>query len=214
MSQQSQQDSGQKPSSPLPVDVHPESLSRLSPVNRETLTEKCKASYDEMVKLRAQGKNLAGLVGPSGIWIRIPVWGEHVAELNRYLRNEIGLEPRLSELAILASAREMDSQFEWTMHEPEALRVGIAQEVIDTVKFRRPVADMPETEAAIVELARETLGAKKLSAATYARALGIFGEMGLLNLMALMANYATSAIMLTAFDQQLRADQTPLLPLP
>jgi hypothetical protein len=37
--------------------------------------------------------------------------------------------------------------------------------------------------------------------------------MGLLNLMALMANYATSAIMLTAFDQQLRADQEPLMPV-
>ncbi len=200
------------PARTLPADIDTESLSRLSPVDRESLTEKCKASYDQMVKLRAEGKNLAGLVGPSGIWIRIPVWGEHVAELNSYLRNKIGLEPRLSELAILASAREMDSQFEWTMHEPEALRAGVPQHVIDVVKFRRPVSGLSATETAIVELARETLGAKKLSATTYARALAVFGEMGLLNLMALMANYATSAIMLTAFDQQLRADQEPLMP--
>ncbi|MFM9971876.1 MAG: carboxymuconolactone decarboxylase family protein [Burkholderiales bacterium] len=205
----------QQPNLPsvLPPDIHPESLSRLSPVNRDSLTEKCKSSYDDMVRLRAEGKNLAGLIGPSGIWIRIPVWGEHVSELNHYLRHNIDLEPRLSELAILASAREMDSQFEWTMHEPEALRVGVTQEVLDVVKFRKPISGMTEIEAVIVELARETLGAKKLSSATYARAIGIFGEMGLLNLMALMANYATSAIMLTAVDQQLRPDQKPLMPV-
>lgn len=196
----------------LSPDIHPESLSRLSPVDRATLTDKCKASYDEMVRLRAEGKNLAGLVGPSGIWIRIPVWGEHVSELNQYLRNKIGLEPRLSELAILASAREMNSQFEWTMHEPEALRVGVSAHVVEVVKFRKPISGLTDTEAVIVELARETLGAKKLSAQTYARAKAIFGEMGLINLMALMANYATSAIMLTAVDQQLRPDQTPLMP--
>ncbi len=199
----------------LPPDIHPESLSRLSPVDRASLTDKCKASYDEMVRLRAEGKNLAGLIGPSGIWIRIPVWGEHVAELNQYLRHHIGLEPRLSELAILASAREMSSQFEWTMHEPEALRVGVQAATIDVVKYRKPITDdsgLSETEEVIVRLARETLGDKKLSAGTYARALAIFGEMGLVNLMALMANYATSAIMLTAVDQQLRADQTPLMP--
>jgi 4-carboxymuconolactone decarboxylase len=202
-----------RPAPGLPPDIHPESLSRLSPVDRDTLTEKCKASYDDMVRQRAEGRNLAGLVGPSGIWIRIPVWGEQVAELNRYLRNDIGLAPRLSEIAILASAREMDSQFEWTMHEPEALRVGVEREVVEVIKFRKSVSGMMETDAVIVLLARETLGAKKLSASTYARALGIFGEMGLLNLMALMANYATSAIMLTAFDQQLRADQEPLMPV-
>ena len=196
----------------LPTDINPESLSRLSPVNRESLTEKCKSSYDDMVRLRAEGKNLAGLIGPSGIWIRIPVWGEHVSELNHYLRNKIDLEPRLNELAILASAREMDSQFEWTMHEPEALRVGVTQEVIDVVKFRNPVSGVAEKEAVIIELARETLGAKKLSSSTYARAIGLFGEMGLLKLMALMANYATSAIMLIAVDQQLRPDQKPLMP--
>jgi 4-carboxymuconolactone decarboxylase len=106
----------------------------------------------------------------------------------------------------------MDSQFEWTMHEPEALRVGVTQEVIDVVKFRNPVSGVAEKEAVIIELARETLGAKKLSSSTYARAIGLFGEMGLLNLMALMANYATSAIMLTAVDQQLRPDQNPLMP--
>ena len=41
--------------------------------------------------------------------------------LNRYLRFEAGFTPRMREIAILATAREMDSQFEWCAHEPEAL---------------------------------------------------------------------------------------------
>ena len=90
--------------------------------------------------------------------------------------------------------------------------MGVSAHVVEVVKFRKPISGLTETEAVIVELARETLGAKKLSAQTYARAKAFFGEMGLINLMALMANYATSAIMLTAVDQQLRPDQTPLMP--
>ena len=44
--------------------------------------------------------------------------------MNRYLRNKSGIEPRLRELAILATARELDSQFEWAAHEDEAQARG------------------------------------------------------------------------------------------
>jgi 4-carboxymuconolactone decarboxylase len=64
----------------------------------------------------------------------------------------------------------------------------------------------------IIELAREALGAKKVCSQTYVRAMNIFGENGLLNLVTLMANYALTAIVLCLVDQQLHDGQTPLLP--
>ena len=43
-------------------------------------------------------------------------------------------------MAILVTAREIDSQFEWTAHEPVALKEGLSQEIIDIVKYRKSVA--------------------------------------------------------------------------
>ena len=155
---------------------------------------------------------MAGVNGPFGIWIRIPTLGDCVAKTNRYLRTETGLGWMLTELAILATAREMESQFEWTMPEPEAIKAGLTPDTIDIVKHRRDTAVLPEKERAIVDIAREAIGKNKVSSQTYQRANQLFGESVLLNLVALIGNYAMSAIALAVFDQQLRPDQAPLLP--
>jgi hypothetical protein len=44
--------------------------------------------------------------------------------------------------------------------------------------------------------------------------LRVFGQTAVVNITALMANYALTAVMLTAFDQQLHEGKKPLLPLP
>jgi 4-carboxymuconolactone decarboxylase len=44
---------------------------------------------------------------------------------------------------------------------------------------------------------------------TFARALTLFGRRKLVDLVALMGNYAATAAMLTAFDMQLDPDQPP-----
>ncbi len=194
----------------LPADIRPESLSRLGPIHRDALGEEGRTAYDALSC--PDGKTLAGLKGPGGIWLRLPGAGYPINETTRILRSEIGLDPRLTELAILAAAREMDSQFEWTLHEPVARQKGLSEKIIDVVKQRKSIADLPETESVIIELARATIGEKKVSSQTYARALTLFGETGLLNLVSLMANYAMTAIVLCLVDQQLPEGQTPLLP--
>jgi len=55
-------------------------------------------------------------------------------------------------------------------------------------------------------------GARKVSAQTYAAALKQFGRRGLVDLVALMANYAGTAAILTAFDMQLDPGTKPGLP--
>src|SRR4051794_23964621 len=69
--------------------------------------------------------------------------------VNQYLRHESGLGARLRELAILATARELDSQFEWAAHEKEALRAGVPAEVIDTIKHRRDLAALDPADAVV-----------------------------------------------------------------
>ncbi len=196
----------------LPKDIHPESRSRLPLPKREALDEQGKRVYDSVLDPRRP--TLAGFQGPAGIWLHSPRVGEPIREMNRILRTEVPLEPRLRELAILVTSRELDNQFEWTAHEPVALKEGLDPKIIDVVKFRKAVSGAAEKETAIIGFGRELFRDRKVRPETYAEMVRVFGQTAVVNITALMANYALTAVMLTAFDQQLHEGRKPLLPLP
>src|SRR5437899_1279550 len=150
----------------LSKDIYPESRSRLPLPKREALDEQGKRVYDSV--LDPKRPTLAGFQGPAGIWLHSPRVGEPFREMNRILRNEVPLAPRLRELAILVTAREFDNQFEWTAHEPVALKEGLDPRVLDTVKFRKAVSEVPEKEAAIIAFGRQLLRDRNVQADTYA----------------------------------------------
>ena len=203
---------GGRSANPLPQDVHPESLSRIPLIQREGMDVEGKRIYDIFVG--PQTRTLAGLQGPYGIWLHSPQVGEHLLAASQYLRFRTDLGRRLTELATLVVARELDNQFEWSAHEPEALKEGLEQNIIDVVKSRKDVAGLGEKEAVIIRMGRELFRQKKLSPQTYAQAVRLFGKQGMVNLSALMGHYSMIALMLNTFDQQLRPDMKPLLPIP
>jgi 4-carboxymuconolactone decarboxylase len=110
--------------------------------------------------------------------------------------------------------RELDSQYIWTSHEPQARQVGVSQAAIDAVKHRRPLAGLGEKESIIIQLGREAVGQHKVSSETFSRALKLLGRQGLVNVVALMGNYAANAILLNTVDQQMDPGVTPRLPIP
>ena len=123
----------------LPADVYPETLSRLPPLKRETLNEAQQKAYDALTAPRSGRLNLAGIKGPGGVILRMPKLAKPLGDVNRVLRSELGLDARLVELTILATAREMQSQFEWAMHEPVALEVGVPAATIDMIRHGKPL---------------------------------------------------------------------------
>lgn len=195
----------------MPSDIDPQSGFRLPLPNREDLDEVGKAHYD---RVAAPGASIAGLQGPSGIGLYSPKAAAHARALNRYLRFESGISPRLREIAILTTAREMDSQFEWSAHEPEALKEGVEPGVIDVIKHRKPTAGLDETDAVIIELGRQIFRDHRVTPETFAKAKARFGANKLVELVMLMGNYASTAALLIAVDMQLHPGQKPLLPVP
>src|SRR5215470_13895448 len=195
----------------MPSDIDPQSGFRLPLPKREDLDEVGKRHYD---RVGAPGASIAGLKGPSGIGLYSPKAAEHARALNRYLRFEAGFTPRVREIAILTTAREMDSQFEWVAHEPEALKEGVEPRVIDVIKYRKPTDGLDETDATVIELGRQIWRDHKVTSQTFAKAKDLFGPNKLVDLVLLMGNYAGTAALLTAFDMQLHAGKKPLLPIP
>lgn len=195
----------------LPKDIYPESGFRLPLPKRDDMDEEGKRMYDKMAS--AGGRALAGLRGPLGIDLHNPKLAELEQSLNHYLRFDAGFSGRIRELAILVTAREMDSRFEWAAHEAMALKEGLPRETIDIVKYRKSISGISEVETVIIEFGREMFGKRKVTSETFARALTIFGTKQLVNLVALMACYSAAAAKLCAFDNQIVPDQ-PILPVP
>lgn len=154
--------------------VDPQSGFRLPLPKREDLDDLGKKLYDQYATPNPQ--SLAGLRGPAGIRLYSPLEAEHESIHNHYLRFDAGFSPRIRELAILVSAREADSQFEWAAHEPAARKAGLDPKIIDIVRFRKSPAGLPETETVIIQLGREMFGQKKVSSETFARALKILAR--------------------------------------
>ena len=195
----------------MPSDIDPQSGFRLPLPKREDFDEAGKRYYD---RVSAPGASIVGLQGPSGIHLYRPKAAEHARALNRYLRYEAGFTPRVREIAILTTAREMDSQFEWCAHEPEALKEGIEPSVIDVIKHRKSTAGLGETDAAVIELGRQLFRDHRVTSETFARVKALFGPHKLVELVMLMGNYAGTAALLAAVDMQLHPGRKPLLPIP
>src|ERR1700733_11561137 len=96
--------------STLPPDVYPDSRNRLPQITREELDGLGQELYDEIV---GDSRSFAGLIGPGGIRLRAPACARVMRPASLYLRFEAGLDPRLAEVAVLATARENDQDFEW-----------------------------------------------------------------------------------------------------
>ena len=179
---------------------------------RDQLDVAGQRTYDSLAD--PEGRTIRGLRGPGGIILHSPELSRRARPLNRYLRHEAGLGGRVRELAILTTARELDSQFEWAAQEPEALGEGISREIIEVIKHRKDTGGLDEADAIVIELGRQIFGARNVTSATFARALRQFGRRTLVDLVALMGNYAGTAALLIAFDMQLDPSQPPPLPQP
>ena len=196
--------SSQASAGTLPKDIYPETGNRFPAIKREELNDAGKKLYD--------ARGVVDAFGPGAIRLYSPPVVEAMTGLNDYLRRKSGLEPRLVELAILVTAREMDSEYVWTAHEPPAQKAGLAQEIIDTVKYRRPLTKLGEKEAVIVQLGRDAISKHKVGSDTFARAVKLFGNQGVVNIVSLMGNYASCTILLNVSAHHGR--DKSLLPIP
>jgi 4-carboxymuconolactone decarboxylase len=201
-------------SRPLPKDVYADSRNRLPLPKREDMDDAGKQVFDQVS--REERLTVSDPMTKRSVRLYSPRLAGPEDEVQRHLKYDIGLSDRLLEIAVLVTAREMDSQYEWTEWEtygrdPNDPR-HIEPAIIDMIKYRKPVAGLGEKETAIINLGREMLGQGKVSSETFADALRLFDRKGIVDVVWVMASYSAAASELTAFDQHLKEGQKPLLP--
>jgi 4-carboxymuconolactone decarboxylase len=198
-----------------PADIDPESGNRLPLPNREEFTGADQKIFDDIMAAQRGGLSDREKERPLAR-MHSPGVSKGLAEAHHYLKYETTLGDRLTTIAVLTTSRELTNQFEWTQWEEHA-RVPkdsryVEPKVIDAIKFCRPVSDLDPKDAAVISFGRELFGARKVSPATFAQVLQLFGRRGTVDLEELMGLYAATSNELVAYDQQLHAGQKPLLP--
>lgn len=112
------------------------------------------------------------------------------------------LDAHARELAILVACRETNYTLEWNAHEPAARTAGVDANVIDVVRRDQALTGLADKDAAVIRFGRELLRDRKMSSATFAQAVELFGEHGAMDLVAVMSTYAVSGFYAIAVDER------------
>ena len=89
--------------------------------------------------------------GPFNVWMRSPDLGNRLQNVGEYIRHRTSLPLRLNEFAILITAREWTSQYEWYAHYPLAMKAGLDAKVADELALGKRPSAMSDDEAAVYE---------------------------------------------------------------
>ena len=202
----------------MPPDIQEDSWARLPTVDRDTLSADDQRRFDVVVN--PESRYATGLRGPIGMWMNSPRMAEHMFPASTYLRfgADGQRDQRLTELAILTTVSELGSQYVWTAHEPTARKAGLEEEIIELLRFRRPLEaidalpGLGEIEHTIVRVARELVNAPKVSADAFVPAQRLFGDTGVMDLAGLVGFYTTINYTVKTFDVQRTPGSMLLLP--
>jgi 4-carboxymuconolactone decarboxylase len=134
--------------------------------------------------------------GPFVPLLRSPELMLRAKEMGDYLRYRSALPPRLSELAILLTARAWSQNVEWEIHHPEAIKAGLAASTIDAIASGRRPDRLAADEAAVYDVTTQLEQSKKVDDATYARAVALLGARGVVDLVGINGYYTLLAMIL------------------
>jgi 4-carboxymuconolactone decarboxylase len=186
-----------------------EEITRFAPLKAEELTPPQKAWADDIA---VPPRNAKFGNPPYRAYIRSPDLARRLSALSDYLRWNTSLSPRLSELAILITAREWTAQYEWFAHYPLALKGGLDPKVADAIAAGKRPDTMKDDEAALYDLATALYRDRKVSDAVYKAALEKFGERGIMDIIGIIGYY--DLVSMTLITMQAVPPNDSVKPLP
>ena len=169
-------------------------------------------SYIENLQKPPRNNTTALQNPPFKVYLRSPELAKKLEEVSDFVRWESGQPPRLTELAILMTARQWSNQWIWRGHYRAAVRGGLDPSVgADIAAGKRPEKMKPD-ETILYNYATEMYRDKAVSDPTFAAAVKAFGEKGLIDLVATMGYYDIVAMtLITAKAVAPKEDDVPQL---
>jgi 4-carboxymuconolactone decarboxylase len=193
----------------LPQMARADDIVRFAPLKAEELNPAQKAWADAIT---APPRNAKFTNPPYRAYIRSPDLAPRLTALTEYLRWNTSLPPRLSEMAILITARQWTAQYEWFAHYPLAIKGGLDPKILSAIAQGKRPDNMKDDEAALYDLAMALYRDKKFSDPVYKAALEKFGERGIMDIIGIIGYY--DLVSMTLITMQAGAPNDSVAPLP
>jgi 4-carboxymuconolactone decarboxylase len=175
------------------------------PVLDEAQMNEAQRSLLEAIRSGPRGKSVTPR-GPFAVWLHAPEFGHLAQALGGHCRYKTALEPRLSEFAILCTARLWKAQYEWFAHAPMAEKAGVKTKTIADLRAGREPKAAAKDERAIYAFVRELYKTNRVSDRTYKRVHAALGDAGTVELVGILGYYVMISMTLNVFRMMPPAD--------
>lgn len=140
----------------------------------------------EMVKSGPRG----GVRGPFAAMIRSPEFAVRAQELGAHVRFRSCLNDRVREVVICTTAAALKAQYEWFAHARIAVEAGVDDATLEAIRNGLTPRGLPDDEAMAHAFTHELMETKRVSDDTYAKAVALFGEEGIVEIVGACGYYS------------------------
>jgi 4-carboxymuconolactone decarboxylase len=159
----------------------------------------------EALRAGPRGKSITPR-GPFAVWLHAPEFGQLAQALGAHCRYNTALPPRLSEFAILCTARAWRAQYEWFAHAPMAEKAGVRPKTIEHLRAGREPKTAPKDERAIYAFVHELYKSRRVSDRAYKRVHAFLGDRAMVELVGILGYYVLISMTLNVFRMLPPAD--------
>ena len=181
-------------------------MARIPDVSREELSAEEQGYYDEIVESRG------GIRGPYGVLLHSPKLAACVAATGTYVRFEGDMDNALREVVVIATAREIKSQYEFAAHARLARAAGVSEDTIQGIAKGTAPDGLSGDESLVVRYVHELLRDHNVSGATFDAVKDRFGVKGTVELTGLIGHYMLVGQVLAAFAVELTEGMVAEIP--
>ncbi len=168
---------------------------RIKLLSPEEMSPEQKQTYDEAIAGK-RGRPPA----PMMAWLNSPEMARHATRLGEVLRFDTIFPAKLSEIAILVTARHWTSHYEWFAHKRLALQGGMDPKIADDIRDRRtPAFDDPKAKM-IYDVAKSLHEGHGLTQALYDEAVEVLTLRGVVEVIGLCGYYTMVSMTLNTFE--------------
>ena len=183
-------------------------MARLPYVSRDMLNDDAATIYDRIAETRGSVEPDTPMPNSFRALLNNPDAAAAVGQLGEYLRFNSSLDPVVREIAILAVAKQTDSQYEWFHHEPVARAVGVRPAVIEAIRSGRAPMGLPAKEGVFAQAAKELVNNGDLTDRTFQAVEHLLGPAGVVDLVVLVGYYTMLATALRALGVEVEEELT------
>ncbi len=180
-------------------------MPKLPYLNREDLPSEKKHIFDHIEETRNTVPRVFQIL------LNSPDAAQVVSAIGEYIRYKCSLEPAIREIAILATARELNNEYEWTQHIPFAQKAGVGENVINAIRSGRAPMGIPPKEGVFAQAAKELVRDGSLNNFTFQAIEHLLGPAQAIDLIILVGYYSLMSTVIKTLEVELEEGIEPNL---